>query len=166
MKNLRNTLKAHFTAVILSVLLVVGLAAPTTGCALYCSVFSCGDKPADYTTVTAKALGATNIAVKTAMTILKYELVPAGKVSKETEDKIVKVYEDYVKAGQLTVDLLIVNNIKDANEAFTQLKVIYQNLLVLLRSVGVLDSPTISPDEKKLLVPYPATSYLVAEKGK
>lgn len=166
MKKFRTAIYAHFTAILLSVLLVVGVVVPSTGCALYCSVFKCSEQATDYTTVTAKALGATNVAAKTAMTILKYELVPSGKVSKETEAKIVKVYEDYVKAGQLTVDLLIVNNIKDANEAFVQLKAIFQNLLVLLRSVGVLDSPTISPDEKKLLVPYPATSYLVAEKGK
>lgn len=164
MKNLRNTFKVHVTAVVLSVLLVVGFAVPTTGCALFGSVS--GTNPTDYTTVTAKTLGATNVAAKTAMTILKYELVPAGKVSKETEANIAKVYDDYVRVGQLTVDLLIVNNVKDANEAFIQLKAIYQNLLVLLRSVGVLDSPTISSDEKKLLVPYPAASYLVAEKGK
>lgn len=164
MKNLRNTFKVHVTAVVLSVLLVVGFAVPTTGCALFGSVS--GTNSTDYTTVTAKTLGATNVAAKTAMTILKYELVPAGKVSKETEANIAKVYDDYVRVGQLTVDLLIVNNVKDANEAFVQLKAIYQNLLVLLRSVGVLDSPTISSDEKKLLVPYPASSYLVAEKGK
>lgn len=166
MKKLRSAIYAHFTAITLSILLIFSIAAPTTGCALYCSVFSCSDKPTDYTTVTAKALGATNVAAKTAMTILKYELVPSGKVSKETEAKIVKVYEDYVKVGQLTTDLLIVNNIKDANEAFTQLKAIFQNLLVLLRSVGVMDSPTITQDDKNLLVPFPATSYLVAEKGK
>lgn len=165
MKKIRTAFSVHFRAIALSILLVFAIAAPTTGCALYCSVFSCSDKPVDYTTVTAKAIGATNIAAKTAMTILKYELVPSGKVSKETEAKIVKVYEDYVTTGKLVVDLLIVNNVKDANEAFVQLKAIFQNLLVLLRSVGVMDSPTLPSEEKKLLVPYPATSYLVVEKG-
>ena len=166
MKKFRTSVYAHFTAFVLSILLVFSIVAPTTGCSLYCSVFPCSTEPANYTTVTAKALGATNVAAKTAMTILKYELVPSGKVSKETEAKIVKVYEDYVKTGQLTVDLLIINNVKDANEAFIQLKAIFQNLLVLLRSVGVLDSPTMTSTEKSLLVSYPATAYLIAEKGK
>lgn len=166
MKTIRNTFSVHVRAVALSILLIFAITVPTTGCALYCSVFTCKDTPTDYTTVTAKALGATNVAAKTAMSILKHELVPSGKVSKETEAKIVEVYEKYVTAGQLTVDLLIVNNVTDANEAFIQLKAIFQNLLVLLRSVGVFDSTTISPEEKKLLVPYPADSYLVVEKGK
>lgn len=166
MTKIRMGLSNRFTALALSLLLVFAVAVPTTGCALYCSVFTCSDKPVDYTTVTAKAIGATNVAAKTAMTILKYELVPSGKVSKETEAKIVKVYEDYVTTGQLVVDLLIVNNLKDANEAFVRLKEVFQNLLVLLRSVGVMDSTTLPSEEKKLLVPYPAMSYLVVEKGK
>lgn len=166
MKKVLSVISLHFRAIAVVAFLVFAITAPTTGCALYCKVFPCSDNPTDYTTVTAKTIGSINVAAKTAMTVLKYELVPSGRVSADTEAKIAKVYDDYVETGKLVVDLLIINNVQDANVAFVQFKEIYRNLLVLLRSVGVLDSPTLAASDKKLLVPYPATAYVTVEKGK
>lgn len=166
MTKLAGIIKHRFVAVLLTVsILSIGVL-PVTGCALWCSVAPCSAASPDYVTVTAKSLAAVNTSAKTAMKIMKYEFVPAGKVSPETEAKIAKIYDDYVVAGRTACDLLILNDTVNAAEAFNTAKSLFANLLELLRSVGVLASPSLPVSDAKLLVEFPVTSQLVLEEGK
>lgn len=163
MNSIRKFLPRRVTLLILVLALSTGIMISTTGCTLWCSVFTCATSttPSDPATVTYKSLKATNIAAQTAMKILKHELVPAGKVSPEMEAKIVKVYEDYGIAFNAACDGLILADNARTDAAFTSLKSLFNNLLSLLQSVGVLTSPQLTAEPRSLLVPYAAPAILV-----